>query len=328
MIISEEISSEIYYESLLELLILTKVTYSLGFHFFSWIYVFPPAMMSYDYPHPVSRTYQYKKITKPLLERKRRARINRCLDELKDLMVDAFETEGENISKLEKADILELTVRHLQKLQASRPTGLSTTIASGDEVSAENRWQSGFGHCATEACRFLSSLPGEAAERLARHLAAGLQTSRHTNSSPKTGNLLSPTLASLDHVAKIVAPCPVSTSGEIDSAIHPTSTSPIRSAAQADKTAGEIRDTGATTVSPTPRCRASMSLVNDDEKLITSPSGKPKSLRDGRATPAATTTLTTTTRTKTNNPQNVNTDDDEEIDVEHVDERDPMWRPW
>lgn len=30
-------------------------------------------------------------ITKPLLERKRRARINRCLDELKDLMVDALE---------------------------------------------------------------------------------------------------------------------------------------------------------------------------------------------------------------------------------------------
>ena len=32
---------------------------------------------------PVSKTMQYKKITKPLLERKRRARINACLDELK-----------------------------------------------------------------------------------------------------------------------------------------------------------------------------------------------------------------------------------------------------
>ncbi|KYN50447.1 Enhancer of split mgamma protein, partial [Trachymyrmex cornetzi] len=91
-------------------------------------------------------------------------------------------TEGENISKLEKADILELTVRHLQKLQSSRPSGLSVTIASGDEISAESRWQSGFGHCAAEAYRFLSSLPGEAAERLARHLAAGLQTGRQTNS--------------------------------------------------------------------------------------------------------------------------------------------------
>lgn len=39
----------------------------------------------------ISRTVQYKKITKPLLERKRRARINRCLDELKELMVEALE---------------------------------------------------------------------------------------------------------------------------------------------------------------------------------------------------------------------------------------------
>ena len=35
---------------------------------------------------PVSKTYTYKKITKPLLERKRRARINACLDERKDIM--------------------------------------------------------------------------------------------------------------------------------------------------------------------------------------------------------------------------------------------------
>lgn len=46
--------------------------------------------MSSD-PAPLSKTAKYKKITKPLLERKRRARINRCLDELKDLMVGALE---------------------------------------------------------------------------------------------------------------------------------------------------------------------------------------------------------------------------------------------
>jgi Helix-loop-helix DNA-binding domain len=40
---------------------------------------------------PVSRTYQYRKIMKPMLERKRRARINRCLDELKDLMTGAYQ---------------------------------------------------------------------------------------------------------------------------------------------------------------------------------------------------------------------------------------------
>jgi len=57
---------------------------------------------------------------KPLLERKRRARINKCLDELKDIMTGCLQAQGENVSKLEKADILELTVRHLQRLQQAR----------------------------------------------------------------------------------------------------------------------------------------------------------------------------------------------------------------
>ncbi|KAA0196416.1 hypothetical protein HAZT_HAZT011807 [Hyalella azteca] len=66
---------------------------------------------------PMSRTYQYRKVMKPMLERKRRARINKCLDELKDLMVGALQNEGDSIAKLEKADVLELTVTHLKKLR-------------------------------------------------------------------------------------------------------------------------------------------------------------------------------------------------------------------
>lgn len=46
---------------------------------------------------PVSRTYQYRKVMKPLLERKRRARINRCLDELKELMTGAFQTVSDSL---------------------------------------------------------------------------------------------------------------------------------------------------------------------------------------------------------------------------------------
>ena len=41
-------------------------------------------------------------VTKPLLERKRRARINRCLDELKELMVGALEV---SVSKKKARDI-------------------------------------------------------------------------------------------------------------------------------------------------------------------------------------------------------------------------------
>ncbi|KYQ52792.1 Enhancer of split mbeta protein [Trachymyrmex zeteki] len=104
-----------------------------------------------EYEEPVSRTYQYRKVMKPMLERKRRARINRCLDELKDLMVTALQAEGENVAKLEKADILELTVRHLHTLRAARRLTLTP------ENSYADRFRDGFTQCAQEVSTFLST---------------------------------------------------------------------------------------------------------------------------------------------------------------------------
>ena len=102
---------------------------------------------------PLSRTYQYRKVMKPMLERKRRARINRCLDELKELMVTALQSEGENVSKLEKADILELTVRHLHKLRRQQ------RLAANPIIDAD-RFRAGFTHAANEVSRCLASTPG------------------------------------------------------------------------------------------------------------------------------------------------------------------------
>lgn len=92
-------------------------------------------------------------VMKPMLERKRRARINKCLDELKDLMVSALQAEGENVSKLEKADILELTVRHLHKLRRQQRL-------SANPVTDADRFRAGFTHCATEVSRCLAATPG------------------------------------------------------------------------------------------------------------------------------------------------------------------------
>ncbi|CAK1587107.1 unnamed protein product [Parnassius mnemosyne] len=114
-------------------------------------------------PAPLSKTAKYKKITKPLLERKRRARINRCLDELKDLMVGALEIDDDNLSKLEKADILELTVNHLTKLHSPK-----------DPVLEAKKFQAGFGQCAAEACRFIMSVPDldeKVSQNLINHLS-------------------------------------------------------------------------------------------------------------------------------------------------------------
>ncbi|BES92019.1 enhancer of split [Nesidiocoris tenuis] len=118
---------------------------------------------------PVSRTYQYRKVMKPMLERKRRARINRCLDELKELMVTALQSEGENVSKLEKADILELTVRHLQSLR-------SASIS-------QNRYDEGWTACLEQVGRFLreptsGGLTDEEAVRLLAHLTPQVSKAR------------------------------------------------------------------------------------------------------------------------------------------------------
>ncbi|XP_059622742.1 enhancer of split mbeta protein-like [Phlebotomus argentipes] len=114
---------------------------------------------------PVSRTYQYRKVMKPMLERKRRARINRCLDELKELMTGALQTEGENVAKLEKADILELTVRHLHSLRRQN------ALAVRPEHTYADRFKAGFRHCAAEVTTFLSGMDQATRMHLASHLS-------------------------------------------------------------------------------------------------------------------------------------------------------------
>ena len=117
---------------------------------------------------PMSRTYQYRKVMKPMLERKRRARINKCLDELKDLMVGALQSEGETITKLEKADVLELTVRHLRKLKQHQ------ALAIPSQNHAQEKFRAGFTHCANEVTKFVSAIPGvnfHVSNRLLQHLS-------------------------------------------------------------------------------------------------------------------------------------------------------------
>ena len=115
---------------------------------------------------------------KPLLERKRRARINKCLDELKDIMTVALQAQGENVSKLEKADILELTVRHLHKLSASnRLLFNSPPQPSRNPLEEVHRFQAGYSSCAQEAASFLLTSPGvdvTVSQRLLSHLSSNL----------------------------------------------------------------------------------------------------------------------------------------------------------
>ena len=127
----------------------------------------------------MSRTDQYRKVMKPLLERKRRARINGCLDELKDLMVFALQAEGESISKLEKADVLELTVRHLRKLKRQQMLALNPGLDL-------DRFHAGYTACATEVSKCLASTGVDitVGSRLMSHLGHKLNTIETSRVAP------------------------------------------------------------------------------------------------------------------------------------------------
>ena len=56
---------------------------------------------------------------KIIVEKRRRERINSCLDEMKSLVLRSLHKDEREYSKMEKADILEMTVNYLQRLQTS-----------------------------------------------------------------------------------------------------------------------------------------------------------------------------------------------------------------
>ncbi|XP_055849383.1 enhancer of split m3 protein [Episyrphus balteatus] len=105
----------------------------------------------------MSKTYQYRKVMKPLLERKRRARINKCLDDLKDLMVECLTEEGEHVTRLEKADILELTVEHMRKLKQRGALTLTKSQTSYHQLES---FRSGYVHAAEQISQVLAATPG------------------------------------------------------------------------------------------------------------------------------------------------------------------------
>uniref|UniRef100_A0A671KQK0 Transcription factor HES-2-like n=2 Tax=Sinocyclocheilus anshuiensis TaxID=1608454 RepID=A0A671KQK0_9TELE len=61
---------------------------------------------------------ELRRTLKPLLEKKRRARINESLSRLKALILPLTGKDNRRYSKLEKADILEMTVRFLTDIQS------------------------------------------------------------------------------------------------------------------------------------------------------------------------------------------------------------------
>lgn len=96
---------------------------------------------------------QARKRRRGIIEKRRRDRINNSLSELRRLVPSAFEKQGS--AKLEKAEILQMTVDHLKMLHASGGKGYFEAYALAKDYRSL-----GFRECLAETARYLSIIEG------------------------------------------------------------------------------------------------------------------------------------------------------------------------
>lgn len=154
------------------------------------------------------------------MEKKRRARINHCLNELKTLILEAMKKDVsismylkdlqdrivqklcENVfnihemsdcfrsfpsiqparhTKLEKADILEMTVKYLQNLQRNQ-----TNLTIPNDAITLHRFKDGFSDCTNEVSRYINEMDGvdvNVKRRLMGHLSNCVSHIQHSGVS-------------------------------------------------------------------------------------------------------------------------------------------------
>ncbi|XP_066529324.1 class E basic helix-loop-helix protein 40 isoform X2 [Hoplias malabaricus] len=107
------------------------------------------------------------KLPHRLIEKKRRDRINECIAQLKDLLPEHLKLT--TLGHLEKAVVLELTLKHVKALnslleqQQQQIISLQNGIQIGDQTNgnsetSEEMFRSGFHLCAKEVLQYLASL--------------------------------------------------------------------------------------------------------------------------------------------------------------------------
>ncbi|XP_073319349.1 hairy/enhancer-of-split related with YRPW motif protein 1 [Pagrus major] len=100
-----------------------------------------------------STQVQARKRRRGIIEKRRRDRINNSLSELRRLVPSAFEKQGS--AKLEKAEILQMTVDHLKMLHAAGGKGYFDAHALAMDYRGL-----GFRECLAETARYLSIIEG------------------------------------------------------------------------------------------------------------------------------------------------------------------------
>jgi len=159
-----------------------------------------------------------------MMERKRRARINSSLEELKNLIIDVHQKDPKH-SKFEKADILSMTVTYLKELRRQQLNRVPSM--SPAEPSSLAKFTAGFNECAHEVSRYmtrcsdLGSVQPPVRQRLLSHLSNCLTSMQSVPTRPQSSSFdfhLLPTRlpgVKLDYYSPSNGPTPSSSSDRL-----------------------------------------------------------------------------------------------------------------
>ncbi|XP_060615038.2 transcription factor HES-5-like [Anolis sagrei] len=120
------------------------------------------------------------KLRKPVVEKMRRDRINSSIEQLKLLLEKEFQQHQPN-SKLEKADILEMTVDYLKQ-----QSQVQAKVAGPAQKDAQVDFKQGYSKCLHEAFQFLSlhKVHTETQAKLVSHFQRSQMPAPDAMSSP------------------------------------------------------------------------------------------------------------------------------------------------
>ncbi|XP_061481912.1 enhancer of split m7 protein-like [Rhineura floridana] len=128
--------------------------------------------------------FVYKKIIKPLMEKKRRNRIAHFLNQLKTLLLDGSTHHGNKPlpnSRMDKATLLEMTVQRIQTLQLA--------------VAEDRGFHTGYAYCASLVQAFLIS-------ETHHYLDAPSHSNSSSRPTSETPSLATPSASNLEKFSR------------------------------------------------------------------------------------------------------------------------------
>lgn len=149
-----------------------------------------------------------RKYAKTCVEKKRRDRINRCLDELKDIMSQS--EDKAKYQKMEKAEILEMAVSYMRTMKStpSSTTGINNS-SSSNPVNTTQYYTLAYRQCLGEFQTYLSQVPDmqdSAKAKILSHMSQRyiemLSAINNTNTGINNSTTASPAETTMTHRRK------------------------------------------------------------------------------------------------------------------------------